>query len=160
MMNFTTDAQRACYEKVSDYMTQLFGESAWASPDEPLFRVFQGSAFANLVVAPWSEDSAVIQAYSWVVTDVAPSAELSEYLLKENSTLLFGAFGMDDQNDIVFQYSLPGDTIDKGELRTLATIVADMADEYDDEIVGRFGGLRAKDRKPAPPPSSTPSTQT
>ena len=106
-MNFVNDAHRVCYEKTSDYMTQLFGESAWSDPDNPRFVLTFGSAETHVNVAALNETPAVA-VYSWVVTGVEPSLELFKYLLNANCNFFFGAFGVDEHNDVLFQYVLPG----------------------------------------------------
>jgi hypothetical protein len=58
----------------------------------------------------------------------------------------FGAFGMDQENDIFFKHSIAGLTADKSELRAAIMAVANTADEYDDKITSRWGGRRATDR--------------
>jgi hypothetical protein len=68
------------------------------------------------------------------------------YLLRENDQMRFGAFGIDDANDIFFEYSIVGSTCDRAELKAAVSAVAFTADEYDDQIAGRWGGDRAIDR--------------
>lgn len=145
-MNFETDAQRACYERVSDYMSQLFGESAQPIEEAPVFVMQSGSAVLNVSVQPWGDDDAVVFATSWVVTDVDPTPELHRFLLEANYNMRFGAFAIDQEDDILFSYSAVGSTIDKEEIRALALAVLGTADDYDDEITKRFGGVSARDR--------------
>jgi hypothetical protein len=155
-MNFENDAHKSCYEKVNDYMTQLYGESAGADSEDPVFYLSSGSATVQVRVQPWYEHT-VVAVLSWVVTEVEASKELLKYLLNENFQLLFGAFAVDDQNDILFNQILLGDTIDKEELRTTISAVAETADRYDDEIVKRFGGMTATDRAAAAAQQSNPA---
>ena len=46
----------------------------------------------------------------------------------------------------MFEHNLIGSTCDKEELKTSVITVVKLADEYDDEIVARWGGQRALDR--------------
>ena len=80
--------------------------------------------------------------------DTAPAtlSDLLHYLLRENEQLRFGAFGVDSDNDICYSHTVVGSTIDKEELQACVMAVVAMADKYDDEIVGRWGGQRAIDR--------------
>jgi hypothetical protein len=144
-MNFENDAQRQTYNRVRGYMQQMFGEMAYASPDEPYFQMTWDSALVTVAVLA-RDDHSIVRVVSYPVTDVAPNFELYTFLLKENAGMFFGAFGIDDSDDIVFAHNLYGDTLDKEELEWAFGAVAGSADHYDDEIVRRYGGLRAPDR--------------
>src|SRR3954453_5182456 len=110
-------------------MTQLFGESAWTSPERPSFSLTYGSAAVDLYVLPWGDDRVFIDSFTWVVTGVEASAELYAYLLKENLSMRFGAFGIDEDGDVVFKYGIVGDTVDKEELRAAVMAVLQTADQ-------------------------------
>ncbi len=42
MMDFQHEGHEACYGRVKEYMTALFGEQAWASDEAPYFEVSMG----------------------------------------------------------------------------------------------------------------------
>jgi len=46
---------------------------------------------------------------------------------------------------VIFEVSLPGDTIDPGELKQGLIAVASAADDLDDELKAKFGGKRIED---------------
>ena len=69
--------------------------------------------------------------------------ELTKFLLDENSKMRFGAFAIDAEGEVVFRHCIAGSTCDKEELETSVGAVAQTADEYDDQIVQRWGGQRA-----------------
>lgn len=142
-MRFDHDAQEAAYKRVSEYMTQLYGEDAEAGSDTPGFTLRRGSSRVDVAVAAVG-DQTVIAVYATVASGVEPSQELYEYLLTHNAGSVFGAFGIVDR-DVLFQHSLVGETVDKQELRTSIAAVVDAADEQDEEITRRFGGKRARD---------------
>ncbi len=147
-MDFEHDSQRATYERVSAYMTQLFGEQAGRHPDQPTFFVSQGSAQTMINVVARGDHS-VVSVFAWVVTEVEPSFELFDFLLKANHDMVYGAFAVDSENDISFSVNLYGDTLDKEELDWTVRAVVITADEFDDKITQRFGGLSARDRAQA-----------
>ena len=147
-MEFANDAQRVAYERVERYLSEIFGDKASASSEEPSFTLTEGSAVATVAVRPRLEWSSVVETYSWVVTEVDPSEDLYRFLLEQNADLLFGAFGLKDQNNVIFKHSIVGETIDPGELESSVQAVLTLADQYDDEIRDRFGGHRATDRIP------------
>ncbi|PSN18260.1 hypothetical protein C7271_13490 [filamentous cyanobacterium CCP5] len=145
-MEFKSAAQKDCYERVAPWIHELFGEGVVAFDDEPLFIVNLGSAVASTRILDWSNGEALIRTRAYVVTDIEPTAELSYYLLRENDGIYFGRFAYDAENDIVFEHSLVGSSCDLIELRHSVNTVIRIADDYDDEIVARWGGKRALDR--------------
>jgi len=145
-MEFETAAQRECYERVAPWVKELFGGSVLRKPDKPILGVMHGSAFAQVGVFPWGPDDAIITTRSYVVSGVELTTELLRYLLRENAGQPFGAFGLDDEGDIIFEHSIVGSTCDQRELESSVIAVARTADEYDDQIVERWGGERALDQ--------------
>lgn len=144
-MEFQTQAQKACYEKVVAWMKELFGELAQPRDDAPAVVVLSGSAVAQAIVFPWGEDDAVICTRAYVVTGVELTPDLMHFLLRENADMRFGAFGVDKDGDILFEHSIVGSTADKNELKASVMAVLMTADHYDDQIVSRWGGKRALD---------------
>lgn len=145
-MDFETDAQRDCYERIKPWLKDLFGPSVFERDDRPVLAVLHGSAFAQVGVFPWGDEDAIITTRSYVVTGAELSAELMHYLLNENEGMHFGAFGVDLDGDILFEHSIVGSTCDKKELEASVAAVLKTADEYDDRIVARWGGQRALDQ--------------
>jgi len=150
-MQFKTDAQRAVYEKVAAWLKDAFGPTVQARREAPVFDVginlaLGGSALAHVAVHPWGDDDATVTVRAYVVTDVEPTPELMHFLLRENDTMRYGAFGLDKDDDIFFEHALVGSTLDKEELMASVMAVLNTADRYDDEIRQRWGGRRALDR--------------
>jgi hypothetical protein len=145
-MEFETEAQRECYERVLPWITDLFGGSVLRKPDKPVLGVMHGSAFAQVGVLPWGDDEAIITTRAYVVTGVDLTPELMRFMLEENAGMRFGAFGIDDEGDIIFEHSIVGSTCDQKELEASLVHVARTADDYDDKIVRRWGGERALDQ--------------
>jgi T3SS (YopN, CesT) and YbjN peptide-binding chaperone 1 len=145
-MEFETKAQEECYEKVAPWVKELFGGSVLRKPDAPVLGVMQGSAFAQVGVFPWGADDAMITTRSYVVSGAELTSELLLFLLHENAGMRFGAFGVDDDGDIMFEHSIVGSTCDQKELESSVIAVARTADAYDDQIVDRWGGERALDQ--------------
>lgn len=145
-MEFETEAQKACFEKVAPWIAELFGGSVLRNPDRPVLGVLEGSAFAQVGVFPWGAGDATITTRAWVVTDIELGEELLLFLLRENGGMHFGAFGVDDEGDIFFEHSIVGSTCDRKELESSVVAVLRTADEYDDRIVARWGGRRSLDQ--------------
>jgi hypothetical protein len=146
-MEFKTEAQQACYTKVAGWMDRLFSHIPWEVLDEPGFGLFLGSAGVEIRIYPWGKDT-VINICSTVVTgaDLAPA--LQTFLLRENAELRFGAFSLSRTGDILFKHAIVGSTCDPQELEASVMAVLQAADDYDDQLVDRWGGSRALDRTP------------
>ena len=145
-MEFATEAQKACYERIKPWVHELFGVFAYERPDFPVFGVAVGSAYSTTGVHPWGDDEATICTRAYVVTDVERTPDLMQYLLQQNGLMRFGAFGMDENGDIFFEHTILGSTCDKDELKASIMAVISVADSTDDEIMARWGGRRAIDR--------------
>lgn len=145
-MNFVSDVQKACYERIQPMVRELWGEFARAHAEEPMFTVINGSARIDIVVCPWDEVNSIVLVRSWVITGAQLTAEAMEFLLMANYNVKFGAFGIDEARDVFFHNMLLGETLDKDELRYTVMCVAQLADKYDDEFRSRFGGQRFADR--------------
>ena len=142
---FESTYQEECYDKVAGFCKELFGEMARPQDEFPSFRISFGSAVVYVSVRAWGDDDATIAVGSWVITGVEMTPELMEFLIRRNHNMRFGAFSIDDENDIHFEHTIVGSTVDKGELEASIKGVANIADSYDDEIKERFGGNRARD---------------
>lgn len=145
-MNFQTKAQQDCYDKIAVWMQESFGKFPCARPDFPGLGLFMNSALVEVLVYPWGEDDAIINTRSYVVTEAELTPDLLRFLLQENIGMRFGAFGIDEAGDILFEHTIVGSTCDKKELESSVKAVLEVADEYDDYIVDKWGGKRALDR--------------
>lgn len=147
-MTFANETQRAVYERVRSFIEDLFGELAVYRDDAPAFAVAAGSAVAHVHVLPWTDEGAIVTTRAFVVSGVTLTEDLMRWMLARNSEALWGAFGVDEDGEIVIDHSINGPTCDKEDLRASVLGVIFSADRYDDEIVARWGGERALDRKP------------
>ncbi len=145
-MEFSTPCQKQIYEKITPWMHELFGTFVHMRDDAPAFAVVVGTALAQVFVVPWGEDNASVTIRSYVVTGAEPTSELMHFLLRENDSMRFGAFGLDRDNDIFFEHTIVGSTVDKEELKASVMAVVITADRYDEKITERWGGQRAIDR--------------
>ncbi len=144
-MEFATAAHQAVYEQVKTWMRELFGEMASAREDVPAFALCLGSAWVQISVWPWGKEDATVCARSWVVRGADIMPELMHFLLQENDKMRFGAFGLDSDNDIFFEHTIVGSSLDKPELKATVLAVLSTSDNYDDQIRSRWGGQRGLD---------------
>lgn len=146
-MEFESNVQKEVFEKIEPWMKEMFGIFVKKREDAPSFGINIGSTFVHVGVHPWGDEDATITARAYVVTNVEVTSSLMEFLLKENDTMRFGAFGLDKDRDVFFQHTIVGSTCDVDELKNSVLAVGYTADQYDDQIVKQWGGERAADRK-------------
>jgi hypothetical protein len=145
-MELQSRVAQEVHARVAFWIAKLFGDSAKLCNGGGAYRIHFGSAFVEVSVTPWGDKEAVVVARAPVVsaTDVTP--ELMHYLLRKNADTRFGAFAIGDSGDIELRYSIVGSTCQEQELRASVQYLMLAADLCDDEIVARWGGLRARDR--------------
>jgi hypothetical protein len=66
--------------------------------------------------------------------------DLFRFLLEKNASFVFGAFGLAPHGVVVFSHTILASSLDAEELGASVNSVLIMADKFDDEIVGRWGG--------------------
>ena len=145
-MEFETKAHEEIYHRVEGFLKEIFGEMADKAPDRPVFLLQRGSSVTHIVVAPWSDDDAVVIVRSYVNYGADLVPDLLKHLLRENANMRFGAFGIDSDGDIFFEHTIVGSTCDKEEIKHSVLAVSSTADQYDEPIQERWGGLREVDR--------------
>ena len=144
-MEFQNNVQKETYEKVSQWLGEIFGEFVRKKEDAPSFRVAMGSTFISVGVIDWGDNQAIICARSPLVQGVEITPDLMRFLLEKNNAMAFGAFSIDSDGDINFDHTIYGPTCTKEDLRISTKAVLFTADKFDDEIVSRWGGKRALD---------------
>jgi len=145
-MGFQTEAQRDVHARIAEWMPQLFGMFGHAMPDEPVFVVQLGQTFAMVSVQPWGDDDSTITSRAYVAMGTELTQDLMHYLLRQNNTFRFGAFGIDDDDDIFFEHTVVGSTLDTEELKSSVLAVASTADRFADEIIPKWGGQRQSEK--------------
>jgi hypothetical protein len=118
-------------DRLRQYMTELFGEEVRADPDSTSFAVQRGTAEVNVTAAE-AGGRPVVTVFTWVARGVSPSEELNRRLLAKNAASPFGAYGMTEDGSVVFQHSIPGETLDKQQLRASIDAAAAAAAGFDE----------------------------
>lgn len=145
-IEFQNEAQKATYDMVAAALKEEFGRQAFPDPDQPHFALLKGSARITVTVTPRGDSASVLRAFSWVVTGPERSPELHKYLLEQNLNFVLGAFGIDSDGDVLFTYAVPGEGLSAAQVLFAVYAVLGTADDYDDDIMSKFGGQRALDR--------------
>lgn len=146
-LKLDNQSQHLCLEKIIPWLKEMFGAAAYARSDVPIIGVSIGSAFAQVEVNPWGEDDATVTTRAYVVSGARMDPDLLMFLLRENNTMRFGGFGLDENDDIFFEHTIVGSSCDAEELKSSVLAVVMAADLYDEIITARWGGVRALDQK-------------
>lgn len=113
-------------------------------------------------------EDVVISIRATLVTGAAVNDELTNYLLRHNDRLPFGMFALSDDDEVLIEHAFPADACNTiEELAVYLGVIALTADEFDDEIVGRWGAcarlnwcrnirLRVPAARPPRPPGGAP----
>ena len=129
--------------KLRELIETTLGEmvDSYAVDDHGNYVLGLESARVFVVPAWLGEDKTVIRVFAITNLGVPVTADLTKYLLEKNMEFVFGGFALDvDQGAIWFNHNLLGDFAAPEELEATMAAVAHTADQYDDEIKGRFGG--------------------
>jgi hypothetical protein len=120
-------------DKIANYLLQLFDEHELVNV-EGLYAFTFGTVQIEVQVIPWHSEDVLVRVFSYVAQNVALTKELSEELLRLNTTTSFGSFGITFDNDVVFSYSLAGANLDFNEFSAAIQTVATIADQYDEKL--------------------------
>jgi adenylate cyclase len=141
---FHTQCQEEVYRQVKSYLDELV-EEHFDDAEHCDFYLKYGSTVLEISINPYEEDDAVIEVLAFCVQGVEPSPDLMQDLLLLNSELLIGAFSMVD-GDVFFSHSFLGRRLRPEQLIASLDSVASISDEYDEQIVSKYGGETALER--------------
>ena len=141
---FEHAVQEETFRKVKEYLGELF-EEPYHDPENDHFYVRYGTTVLEISVEPHGTEEAVVVIMSYCVQDVEIAEDLLLGLLELNHQMSCGAFSLVG-NDIFYAHSLFGRSLDPRDLLRAITVVATVADDYDDRIVARYGGQTALER--------------
>lgn len=144
-MNFQTETQQDCYQKVADWLPKICDRVSTPFADNPIFSLQFGSATVLVEIRPFRQIESIIYIWAYVATEVEINDELLLFLLKQNNVFRFGGFSMAEDGDIKFHVTLLSASCQKNEFQLALTEVLESADHYDDLIVQRWGGKRVGD---------------
>jgi hypothetical protein len=149
---FHTLCQEEVYRQVKSYLDELVDEH-FDDAEHCDFYLKYGSTVLEISIAPYEEDDAVIEVLAFCVQGVEPSFEMMRELLRLNSQVPLGAFSLVG-NDIFFSHSFLGRRLRPEQFIASLDSVASISDEYDEKLVGQYGGetaierIRSRTRRP------------
>ena len=140
---FHTTCQEEVYRQVNTYLDELVDEH-FDDAEHCDFYLKYGSTVLEISIHPYQDDDAVIEVLAFCVQGVEPTFELTRELLRLNADVPLGAFSMSG-NDIFFSHGFLGRKVHPEQLIASLEVVADISDEYDEQLVARYGGKTALD---------------
>jgi hypothetical protein len=143
-MQFEHDIHEETFRKVEEYLGEFF-EEPYLDPEGGHFYVRYGTTVLEISVEPYGSEEAVVTIMSYCVQDVEVEEDLLAGLLELNHQVALGAFSTVG-TDIFFSYTLFGSSLTARDLLRAVTSVAEIADDYDDRIVAKYGGQTALER--------------
>jgi len=129
--------------KLKSFFKNNYNETTYF--DEESFIITKGSTQVLVKAENITDDHVVIDLISHVVKNANVNDNLKNFLLRANSELKFGAFGLLFDDTITFQHSILANDFSEVDLKSSINAVASVADYYDDIIVEKAGGKRALD---------------
>ena len=133
----------AVVEKLQSLLP-LIGVGKFMEPSPGLFLAQKGSTHVQVRVVAVGHGQTVVRSMSPVTVGTPITQNLLDFLLKENGTLLLGAFGLGPKNEIIYSHAIMSSSMDALEFGASVSAVVNMADKYDDQIVQRWGGKTAR----------------
>lgn len=154
---FHTQCQEEVYRQVKGYLDELVDEH-FDDAQHCDFYLKYGSTVLEISILPYEEDDAIIEVLAFCVKGVEPSSELMAELLELNTEVALGAFSMVG-NEIFFSHSFLGRRLRPEQMIASLDLVASISDEYDEQIVSKYGGETALERLRSHRQPTTPSSQ-
>lgn len=143
-MTFANATQEETHHKLREYLNELF-EEPFHDPETGHSYVRYGSTVLEISNEPYGPEESVVTIMAYCVQGVELEDRLLRSMLKLNHNMHFGSFSLVG-NDIFLSHSLFGRTLTRPSLLTAISAVAELSDEYDDQIVEKYGGQTALQR--------------
>jgi len=121
------------------------------------FAMERGSTRVRVEVNEWGKDpngepSSIIRIWAPLVRALTPSPDFYHWAAVDGQKFLFGSVTTLDNEDgtcfVTFDYTLLADYLDPDELTQAVIAVAATANDLDDKVHEKFGGLRYVDPNP------------
>lgn len=133
---------RALADRVADYLGRM--EIDTETTDEGIFFFKHGSTVVMMSIFE-QDNHRWVRFVATMLADVTPSMELLARLLRLNTDVLLGAFLLFEDGTLAFSHTLLGDHLDFEEFAYALTYVAQVGDDYDEDLQVLAGGRRAED---------------
>jgi hypothetical protein len=132
----------ALEQRVASYLEEMDVAAEQAEDHMCLFKY--GSTVVMISMFADGDDT-FCRFASIMLRDFEPSLELLQRILRLNTEVLFGSFLLFEDNTLSFSATLLGNHLDFDEFDKTLRYVAQVSDDYDDELQAIGGGRRAFD---------------
>jgi hypothetical protein len=129
-------------ERVRTYLTDM-GLDATAPAGRP--QTFKYGASVLMISVFEAGDDAWVRVAGVVLSDLEPSLELLQRLLRLNTEVLVGGFLLFEDNSLAYSATMLGDPLPFRAFQQTLLYVARVADTYTEELHALGGGRRARD---------------
>ncbi len=129
-------------DKVRTYMNDM--ELVPQESGDGLYLFKYGSTVVMISLFQ-DDDETYCRFASIMLKDFQPSLELLHRILRLNTEVLFGSFLLFEDNTLSFSATLLGNHLDFDEFEKTLRYVAQVSDDYDDDLQTLGGGKRAED---------------
>lgn len=129
-------------ERVKAYLAEM--ELDPAQSEDGLYLFKYGSTVVMITLFEEGEET-YCRFVAIVLKDFESTLELLHRILRLNTEVLFGAFQLFEDGTLSFAATLLGNNLDFDEFEKTLRYVAQVSDDYDDELQVLGGGLRAED---------------
>ena len=129
-------------ERVTAYLGEM--DLVPEQSEEGLHLFKYGSTVVMVSLFEQDEDT-YCRFASIMLKDFEPSLELLQRVLRLNTEVLFGSFLLFEDGTLSFSATLLGNHLDFDEFDKTLRYVAQVSDDYDDELQAIGGGQRAVD---------------
>jgi hypothetical protein len=119
--------------KVEQYLRQIFDEEEFIQVED-LYAFTYGTVQIEIKVIPWHTEDVLVNVFSYLAENVNVNLSLAEELLRLNTTISFGSFGITFDNSVMYSYSLAGRNMDFSEFLAAIQTVATISDNYDERF--------------------------
>ncbi len=143
-MQFEHARQEETHRQLAEYLDELF-DTPYLDSDNGHFYVGYGSTVLEIAVEPYGPEETIVDVTAYCVQGADLRDNLLLGLLELNHQIHVGAFSLVG-SDVFFSHSVFGSALDRKNLLGAIAAVANVADEYDDRIVEKYGGQTALDR--------------
>lgn len=139
-MDFETAAQREAYARLRGPLEELFPEGIRERIHAIGYVMTVDGTIVTSTFAPWGEWDTIVANRVYLAGAVPMSEGLLRELFRWSSAERFGAFGVDDDDNVYMEHQLVGSTANGVVLDASIRRVLALADKRRDEVRRRFGG--------------------
>ncbi len=133
---------RALADRIGDFLIRMDVDTE--RTDEGIFFFKHGSTVVMMSIFE-QDGHRWVRFVATMLADVHPSMDLLGRLLRLNTEVLLGAFLLFEDGTLAFSHTLLGDHLDFEEFEYALHYVAQVGDDYDEELQAVAGGLRAEE---------------